>query len=339
MASSTSRGADGVRARAAATATRASSIAVALWLLGPGCARAASVGAAEAGAPPPNKPLRFVDGGPPPDARVTCGGTACDEPRESQVLGEIACCLPSGDCGIRVPLLGNRCFAKAHPGSVDPKCPSATMPNGASVQGCCGPEGRCGYYDRFGDLGCAVPDTSDAGARCDYDPENVCRSLVAVPCDGPEDCTAGGVCCARSNYGLTDLVGCFRSCRVAEASNGGVWLEACHSRADCRDPNARCVPAEDPPTLLAICLPSASLRPPDAGPLKDGGPLDANVEPMTDAAASDARGSADGGSAGVVCGSSRCAAGQLCCVRDPEASYCAPPADGCSCSGPRARDD
>ncbi|HEX4337409.1 MAG TPA: hypothetical protein VH062_15945, partial [Polyangiaceae bacterium] len=156
------------------------------------------------------RPPRFLDGGPAPDASVSCGGAVCPEPAGGDVLGEIPCCLPSGECGLRVPLLGNRCSLPSQPGGVDTACPSVTMPNGAVTQGCCGPLGRCGAYDRFGPLGCIVVDTSDAGMRCEYDPEKLCRSVVAVPCDGPEDCGAGNVCCARNDFGLYDLYGCFK---------------------------------------------------------------------------------------------------------------------------------
>jgi hypothetical protein len=303
------------------------------------CTRSTTVTGSDAGEKPPPRAPQFVDGGPPPDASVTCGETVCSEPNQSEVLGEIACCLPSGECGIRTPLLGNRCSTKAQPGGVDPKCASVTMPNGAVAQGCCSPGGRCGYYDRFGELGCIVADGSDAGVRCEYDPDNMCRSVVAVPCDGPEDCGAGNVCCARSNYGLYDLYGCFKSCESAETTDRGIWLEVCHSRDDCRDSSDTCEPTAGLAPALSICYPSGSVQIPDADAARsnDGGGLDASVA-STDAGLSpDAISST--GDEGVACGVLRCPTGRMCCVLSPGESYCARHADGCSCSGPRARDD
>jgi hypothetical protein len=247
------------------------------------------------------------------------------------VLGEIACCLSSGGCGIRVPLLGDRCLSPAQAGTVEPECPPFIAPNGAVAQGCCSPAGLCGAYDRFGDLGCIVANPSDAGMHCTPHPDDTCRSVVAVPCDGPEDCETGSICCARSNFGLYDLYGCFRSCAAAEAADRGVWLAVCHSLDDCRDENSRCEAEEGLASGLSICLPNGSAPAPPAG-RRDGGPTDASLSeaavpredaslPMTD-------------EDGVVCGVARCPKGRTCCVREPGSSYCAANADGCSCSGP-----
>lgn len=280
------------------------------------------------------RPAHFVDGGRLPDAGVKCAGVPCPEPRASQVLGEAACCLPTGECGIGAPLLADRCLTPNQPGSVDPSCPSFAGPNGAVAQGCCAPSGRCGYYDRFGDLGCVVADTSDAGQRCDYDAANTCRSVVAVSCDGSEDCGAGRVCCARSNFGLYDAFGCFTSCAAAEATYRGVWVEVCHSPADCPAPTDRC---EAAPGLFASvnrCAPQAFVPPSDAalGAENDAGSSDVRTNA---GAAPDAE---TGGEDGVVCGASLCPRGRPCCARDPGAPYCAPEGEGCSCSGPHARE-
>src|SRR4051794_28154323 len=103
------------------------------WLVPSACTRADADGRSEAGAPGPKR-ARLFDGGPPLDARVTCGETLCAEPLGSEVLHEIACCLPSGECGIRSPLLGNRCLEPAQPGSIDGHCPSLVTPSGARAQ-------------------------------------------------------------------------------------------------------------------------------------------------------------------------------------------------------------
>ncbi|HVW23914.1 MAG TPA: hypothetical protein VHC69_00995 [Polyangiaceae bacterium] len=276
---------------------------------------------------PPSRPPRVVDGGPPPDARVTCGDAACGAPRNSEVLGEFACCLPSGGCGLRVPFLGNRCLAPDQPGSVDPSCPSFAMPNGAVAQGCCTPAGRCGAYDRFGDAGCIATDTSDAAARCDYDASNSCRSVVAVSCDGPEDCSSGAVCCARSDFGLYDAYGCFTSCAAAEATARGVWFETCHTRADCADPMARCEPSPGLFAGVARCAPAVAIEASDAATAVDGSAEASPRSSRSDAAANPED--------GIACGTSRCQIGGACCARDPGEPYCAPAGEGCSCSGPR----
>jgi hypothetical protein len=293
---------------------------------------------AAASATAPGRPPRFVDAGPPPDARVACADASCPEPRASQVLGELACCLPSDECGIRVPLLGDRCLAPNQAGSVDPSCPSFAAPNGVAAQGCCAPSGRCGYYDRFGDAGCVVTDTSDAGKRCEYDAANMCRSVVAVACDGPEDCGPDRVCCARSNFGLYDVFGCFTSCAAAEASLRGVWVEVCHSRTDCTVGTDDCEPAPGLFASAARCVPRAPVPPSDAaiaaqndGGNRDASAVTANIDGSPNAAAN--------GNPGVTCGASQCPKGRPCCARDPGEPYCAPEGEGCSCSGPRLHDD
>ena len=276
----------------------------------------------------PSRPPRFVDGGPLPDARVTCGDAACGVPQNSEVLGEFACCLPSGECGVRVPFLGNRCLAPNQPGSVDPSCPSFALPNGALAQGCCAPAGRCGYYDRFGDGGCLAENTSDAAVRCDYDASAICRSVVAVSCDGPEDCDSGGVCCARSDFGLYDAYGCFTSCAAAEATERGVWFETCHTREDCTDPTARCEPSPGLLAGMARCVPVLPVEISDGAAALDAGDFDAALRSSKSDAAANPED-------GIACGTSRCQIGSACCARDPGAPYCAPSGEGCSCSGPR----
>jgi hypothetical protein len=316
----------------------------ALGLLLSACSHADAPARSEAGAPPP-KSIRLVDAGPLPDARVTCGDTVCPDPANADVLGEIACCLPSGACGVRSPLLGDRCLERAQPGSIDGRCPSFVTPSGARAQGCCTPSGRCGFFDRFGELGCILADTSDAAARCDYDPGSVCRAVVGIACDGPEDCAPGNACCARLNVGLYDAFACFPSCATAESTRRGVWVEACHSTSDCRSPYDRCGTAPGLPPHLARCVAHEPVRTVAADASRDaegareagsgGGPGAATGLPRD--AGVDSTASVDGG-LGIRCGDGVCPIGGACCSRVPGEPYCTPPSEPCACAGPRAPD-
>ena len=301
------------------------------------CSHADVPARSEAGPPPgnPRDAAPFL-----PDARITCGETVCAEPPNSEVLHEIACCLPSGGCGIRSPLLGDRCLERAQPGSIDGRCPSFVTPSGARAQGCCAPAGRCGTFDRFGELGCVLADTSDAAARCDYDPDSMCRSVIPITCDGPEDCAAGNVCCGRLNVGLYDAFACFPSCRTPESAARGVWVEVCHSRHDCRSPYDRCGTAEGMPPHLARCFPIQPEKPRDASAAEAGGDGAASPDGgagMPRDAGMDSAVSPDAG-VGIRCGDGTCETGGACCSRVPGQPYCAAPGEACACAGPRVPD-
>jgi hypothetical protein len=335
--------------------TRAPPRTVALALLLSACSHAVPPAASDAGPPKPKR-VHLVDGGPPPSARVTCGETACPEPANADVLGEIACCLPSGECGIRSPLLGNRCLERGQPGSIDGRCPSFVTPGGARAQGCCAPSGHCGTFDRLGDLGCVLADTSDAAARCDYDPGSMCRSVITITCDGPEDCAPGNICCGRLNVGLYDAFACFPSCEAAESAGRGVWVETCHSTGDCRSPYDRCGKVDGLPPHLARCIPIEAVRAEggtvrDASAVREGGSGGASSAGGSGGASSaggsggasphdagiDSAMSSDAG-VGVRCGEGSCERGGACCSRIPGEAYCAAPGEACACAGPRARD-
>src|SRR5260221_3398881 len=212
----------------------------------------------------PARPLyRFVEAGPAPDARTICGETDCPDPPTGNPVDERACCLPASACGVRASLLGSACLGPGQPGGVDLRCPSLVTPDGASVQGCCTPAGRCGHFDRFGDLGCVPASPDDAGQACHPIPSGECRSIVAIPCDGPEDCAPGNVCCARWNFGLYDRFGCFASCSAASITDRGIWRAVCHSTADCPEAADTCRGASGLPAMLRRCYPGSATG--DAG--------------------------------------------------------------------------
>ncbi|HEX4341665.1 MAG TPA: hypothetical protein VH062_37405, partial [Polyangiaceae bacterium] len=135
--------------------------------------------------------------------------------------------------------------------------------------------------------------------------------------------------------------GCFKSCEIAENTDRGVWLELCHSPDDCRDSTDVCTSQPGLVSSASACYPSGSVRKPDAS-VREGGTADASSTGTTrDATVAEAResGTRDSSTSneeGVTCGALHCPAGRMCCVLEPGTSYCAPYADGCSCSGPRA---
>src|SRR5262249_46486253 len=156
-----------------------------------------------------------------------------------------------------------------------------------------------------------------------------CRSLVTVPCDGPEDCPARDVCCGRASYGVYDAFGCFPSCTVATHGDRGVWNELCHSPVDCQLPGDACVPSSGLPSNIGRCTPVSA---PDNGADADADAAESGPRPLAPEAGPGARdGSAPGLDEGVSCGATRCEPGISCCRRDPGDAYCIPRGRACAC--------
>jgi hypothetical protein len=149
---------------------------------------------------------------------------------------------------------------------------------------------------------------------------DVCTPL-AVPCDGPEDCPTGQLCCGSLGMGAGGIaytnIACQPSCAPADAGAasdaappGGLALvlELCHAGGTCHDnPMYMCSSSTYLPSFLYRCYTMGAAAPATA----TGGP-------------------------GVNCGSTTCGAGQECCVRGPTdmSPYCAPVGQACSCAGP-----
>jgi hypothetical protein len=242
-------------------------------------------------------------------APTQCGDAVCPEP-VLDPLGERACCLASGACGLRSPAFGNRCLSTHEPGGVDLTCPERRGPNEDELPGCCTPEGQCGAFDRSGDLGCIPPSTggtgADAGpAPCRYSPANDCTSVAELPCDGPEDCGEGAVCCAHAVRGTYDRFGCFPSCEALPGA-GGLWFELCHAGDRCQNPAYTCAPRSDLPPFLGLCFVAPPGVLPDAGS-QPGGP-------------------------GVRCGAGSCARDEKCCLTTPHEPHCEKSTNRCTCT-------
>ena len=271
----------------------------------------------------------------------TCDGGTCTEPAFSEPLGEAACCLPFGQCGLASNVLGTECLPRHAAGGVDINCPGRNLPGGFSIQGCCTPAGRCGLFDPTGELGC-IGYAADA-ATCEFDAKNDCTSIVELPCDGPEDCDDGKVCCGRVQRGRYDLFGCFPACDALIDGQSGVWVEICHPGASCTDPRFTCERSALLPPSFARCHVVESSAEPDAGRSSGDASLEGSspeASPILDA--SENAESAAEGTPGVACGLMTCTAGQKCCTRthEPNAetgppftdSYCGKPDVACACS-------
>lgn len=273
----------------------------------------------------------------PDVALPICGDAACTEPRLG-VLAEAACCLPSGECGLRSLELDTACLPRAPARGADLSCPPRSFPGGAILVGCCGVNGRCGLVDPDGELGCVT--TAADAAVCAYDPSNDCTSVVELPCDGPEDCGTGTVCCGRAHGDRYDAFACFSSCDGVVDDHGGFWVEICHPRHFCLNPRFTCEPDPALPSFLARCREPA---PPPAANVGDASDADAtlNDASLVDASASDASVDAmpeatnpephearlipvvASGNVvpfgpvprGVGCGNTTCAEGEKCCLR------------------------
>ncbi|HVU03880.1 MAG TPA: hypothetical protein VHE30_19110 [Polyangiaceae bacterium] len=322
-----------------ARALVATSVVVAVGWLPGGCTTsrtAATNGSLDAG-----PRTSFPDAGTLTNPVVRCADAPCEEPPGSGVLGARACCIDEDRCGLRAPALRDACLPRGNPGSVDLSCPVRSLRDGTFLQGCCTPRGECGLFDRFADLGCVPPEpaatadsgdgASDASVACRFDPEATCRSVVELPCDGPEDCGEGRACCGRLSHDSYDRFACFASCSDQASSTGELWLEVCHPGEPCADPSLACENAPPLPAFLGRCYAN---RPPlpEAGTLPDGSPpRDAAVDPTPNADASRLP------HPGVACGAVTC--GDKCCLADPGEPYCAENGARCACAPTAAARD
>lgn len=266
-------------------------------------------------------PFRPFDASPLPDVLSACGSSACPPLPGDDPLSREPCCLPTtNECGARVRLFGPSCLSPRSPGSVDLSCPSLHVPGSGELQGCCSPDGHCGHFDRFGNLGCVPGGPDDAGDTCTPRPDATCTSLVEVLCDGPEDCGPERVCCARDSDGLFDRFACLASCDAGSTGPLGLWFEVCRAGGACESPGEVCGATAGLPSFLGRCRAS------------DGAPGSAS-SPVADASLdSPAPRDAGAHAIGVVCGASVCAPGSKCCVREPEQPYCAPMDAVCECT-------
>lgn len=276
----------------------------------------------------------------------TCGDVSCSEPASSEPLGEGACCLASGACGLASSVLGTECLPRHAPGGVDLTCPGRFIPGGLALPGCCGANGRCGLLDPTGELGCIAAGVADAAA-CRFDPRNDCSNIATLPCDGPEDCKAGQVCCGRARRDRYDLFGCFASCDGLFDGQSGVWVEICHPGSACLNAHYKCEPSAILPSFLARCHDPG---PPPAPVPRDGAAEDASIDATVDAPTPrDADQSSDEPAAmppvpGIACGQTACAPGENCCMRThaltpseagapaPIDPYCSKAGVICACS-------
>jgi hypothetical protein len=135
-----------------------------------------------------------------------------------------------------------------------------------------------------------------------------CTSL-ALPCDGPEDCPTGNMCCGHFGMSAGGYVEfqCLPSCTNATFDGGGqdLWLELCHAGQACEDPTFTCSTS---PTYL----------PPWLSRCYDSGG-DAGTSGST--AASE-----------INCGNSVCTSEQQCCLVTPGESFCTAKGAACGCT-------
>ncbi len=85
-----------------------------------------------------------------------------------------------------------------------------------------------------------------------------------LTCDGPEDCTSGGVCCANPLFDSTDgsLIGYRVACQPGPCGSSLAVRELCHptgtTQGTCSSASAQCVSAygndNDLPPILYVCM-------------------------------------------------------------------------------------
>lgn len=246
------------------------------------------------------------DGGTYPVPEVVCGGAVCPGPDAEARLDESPCCLPDDTCGMRARDLGAACHHVRQPGSVDLTCPELLLLSGRSLQGCCSPSGICGYYDFEGSLGCVTDTVLPDAATC-VPSGNACTSIIELPCDGPEDCAGGSVCCGHLSENRYDRFRCSPTCEELSHDHRGPWLEICHVGETCQNPQYRCGTSPDLPSFLARCYLDDLFEAGAASP-------DASL-----------------GGSGVACDTVECGSLEKCCLRKEEPSSCAPQGAVCTC--------
>jgi hypothetical protein len=284
--------------------------------------------------------------GTPSVMPLTCGGAPCMVSAGAAMLGASACCTSDDRCG-GMSLLATECIPLGASGNYDETCPPLSLGGVIDFPGCCTPAGECGALDSSqGGFGCipgdalAMAPDGGVGQSCDYDPDATCTSILAVYCDGPEDCGSGKQCCGRFGGGGYDSFSCEDSC-VELAAQGEIWSEICHPGQECDQP----LPTDGGTMMMG-------------GPmtLPDGGVIayecrqsdmylpdflfrcrDTGTEP-------EEAGSVASGE--INCGSSTCGSGQKCCYAlDPGAAAsagnarCVDADEACTCGGGSSGDD
>lgn len=187
-------------------------------------------------------------------------------------------------------------------------CSSDEEGDGAQTSGTGGKGGSGGSLSggRGGTTSGGVGGTGGTGGS------SGCTSL-ALPCDGPEDCPTGNMCCGHFSGNNYVEFQCLPSCANA-ATDGGMnelWVELCHAGQACVDPTSTCSPSAYLP--ISVCY--------DTG-------VDAGVS-----------GSVAAGE--INCGTSVCTSEQKCCLVTPGESFCTAQSAPCGCtpSTPDAGDD
>jgi hypothetical protein len=98
-------------------------------------------------------------GGTTPPGTIACGTSIC-RPITGGLLGTLPPCCPMDTpnaCGAEIPVAPGVCFTST-PGVADPRCPTIQV-MGASLTGCCRPNGLCGVSLQVIGLGCSDPVT------------------------------------------------------------------------------------------------------------------------------------------------------------------------------------
>jgi hypothetical protein len=244
-------------------------------------------------------------------ATVECGGETCTVPAQAGMLGITACCadVDGGEvCGLLTPLASG-CVVGDPNAGLDPSCPDIETPV-STLPGCCRSDGQCGGLNAALGGCAAAADLGGTAQACTYDPNNICTSLLEVPCDGPEDCPSGQRCCGTYGGAGYSRIECLASCAATgDGGPGGTVLEICHPGATCEDSTYTCQTSD------IGALPDFLFRCYSQG-------VDPTTTPPSTAADE------------VNCGASTCGAGEKCCLREPSDPYCAPMGQDCTCAVP-----
>lgn len=282
------------------------------------------------------------------DGAVSCAGVSCPPVAEELASASVrACCTDLNRCGLETPIVHD-CHEANEPGVLDASCPSVTVAGvGFTFAGCCRTDGRCGALDTLTSLGCVpLEDLGHEARNCIYDSAG-CTELSELPCDGPEDCLAGRVCCGRLAGTLFDAFRCMDRCSVADPTSGALWLEICHTGGTCQEPDQTCSASAALPDFLMRCVvpPGGGMWEASEEAGTDDSSIDVSLASALDAAdtslAPDAADEDASTSLGgqIQCGTVICKDGNKCCLRAPAEPYCTPFTLPCECEPSEATSD
>jgi hypothetical protein len=221
----------------------------------------------------------------------------CTDPSTAaKAVGLSTCCygLRNEKCGLKFGGAAALCLPLSTPGQANDVCPSGKK-NGVSLDGCCRPDGHCGYMATLFGLGCVTRNdipasvigsdvmpiacdfTCTTDAQCGVITNHVCaespadasRRICEHSCQRDDDCPKDQVCALTNDVGM-DRVLAFCQAALTDVAPG----QPCNSASDCAQGvclmnkhvcTQLCASASDCPAERPSCATAGIERPSHTG--------------------------------------------------------------------------